>query len=136
MTYVSMKKAKDMHIESGRLKDWKEQKVRNLLFVGAVEVSKDQAMARIEVCMRCDHAKKVQPLPGMYLNGCGICGCPFATKPYFHSVQRALDRLGNPLTLDELVKMKIRGVEDTETEIITCPHPDGNKWGPIDETFK
>ena len=70
-------------------------------------------LERLKICGSCPYKGKVQPLPTMELDGCTLCGCPFETK----------------------AKMK----KDFSTEkgfyIITCPHPDGNKWEEVDKKF-
>lgn len=71
--------------------------------------------ARINVCMTlenggpCKFVGIVEPLPKLKTEGCQQCGCPFDTKPHM---------------------TKLLG------KVITCPHPEGNKWASIDKTFE
>jgi len=86
----------------------------SLVKAAGTVVSDEHGEARIERCKTlnggrpCQYAGIVEPLPAMKMEGCTLCGCPFATKP----------------------KMKtIAG------KTITCPHPAGNQWAEIDEKF-
>lgn len=79
--------------------------------LGGEQVSEAVYQARLEVCRGCDKAGTVYPLPGLKMQGCTICGCPFATKPRWEKYFSA-------------AKLRIITAE--------CPHPDGNKWLEIE----
>ena len=118
----------------GKLAKWAMAKIMEASFAGAVLVSKEQYDARLEICEGCPHKGKVEPLPKMLMDGCTLCGCPFATKPKYFSIPRAADKEGTPLSFEEIIALKISAKDKTH-EVITCPHPDGNKWADVDSTF-
>lgn len=121
---------------SGRLKEWRDEKFRMLLDTGSNRVTDEHAFARIEICISCEKYGIVEPLPGMIMHGCTLCGCPSATKPYFEYVMRTLDKGGEPLSLEEFFRIRLKPGIKTFKEEIKCPHPDGNKWADIDTIFK
>ena len=102
-------------------------------------VSKENKKARLEeACNGCEFKGIVQPEPYIKGQGCKKCGCPFATKAAMKSMERLLDGIPySKITPKEVaqVKAKLLAGQPTRTEIIICPHPDGNKWAPIDSKF-
>jgi hypothetical protein len=72
--------------------------------------------ARVKICRSCPHRGTVEPLPGLKMEGCAICGCPLSTKPFM------LTRPGIENGKPAMIK-------------ITCPHPEGNKWEGLDKEF-
>ena len=79
---------------------------------GGELVSSEQYRQRLEVCTKCPNAGDVTPLPGITVQGCTLCGCPFRTKLKTKTHLKKLKRV-----------------------ITKCPHPDGNKWETIDKIF-
>jgi len=83
--------------------------------VGAILVAGENAVERKEVCKKCTHATDLTGvIPMIKIMGCGICKCPFSTKPHFK----------------KHFSIKMGSVIKTE-----CPHPDGNKWEEVDRKF-
>lgn len=82
---------------------------------GAMFVSKGNARARVAICNGCEYAKDLaDKIPMVKIRGCGICGCPFSTKPKF--------AWHFSLSAGHLIKTE-------------CPHPDGNKWAEVDKVY-
>lgn len=63
----------------------------------------------------CRYAGTVTPLPLLKMDGCTVCGCPFATKPKTYSYF---------------------SMEEGKIILTTCPHPQGNMWAEIDKKWE
>lgn len=100
---------------ANRLKNFVANTLFETIKKGGKLVPVQQAEARIEVCRGCSLSGMVEPLPGLVVEGCTECGCPFATKPYmFNYLSPSQGKI----------------------VLIECPHPEGNKWEVIDQQFK
>ena len=85
-----------------------------MIRAGGQTTTDNHAQARIAVCEVCQHYGQVQPIPGLVMPGCLICGCPSLTKAHMK-------------TYFSISKLGLRVSE--------CPHPDGNKWQAVDQIF-
>ena len=119
--------------------DWTQKQLTKKVANGGKLVGDAQAKARKAVCATCPKAGKVKVPVGMFTieaDGCTECGCPFATKPHIDIIMRDASTEENaPLTAGELIKTAT-GLADKRPEKVICPHPDGNKWQPIDNIFQ
>lgn len=103
-----------MTVFKERLKKFKLEAFTAVVKASGKLTSKQHGDARINVCRTlqdgepCNFRGMVEPFPDLVLEGCLICGCPFATKPYM------IHGLGKK---------------------VECPHPEGNKWKEIDKQF-
>jgi hypothetical protein len=84
---------------------------------GGDTVSDEQAKARYNgACKGCPYAEMVYYTPYVQFERCQLCLCPLETK---------CKTLKN-ISVKKLFKMVTT----------SCPHPDGNKWQPIDQQFQ
>lgn len=94
-------------------------------------VTPEEEAFRINKCKGCEYNGIVEPVPGIKVEGCTKCQCPFGSKRKMKSIPRLKNKEDAPLTAMELIKIKVYGIFDKqrlETKIIKCSHPDGNKW--------
>lgn len=119
------------------IKKWIAKRFAEIIKKGGTLVSEEQAEARLNECSTCPHAGVVEPVPGLEMEGCTICTCPFATKAHMFDIFRSKDHEEH-LTFEEVAEIIAKGMtgQKLEKQIITCPHPDGNKWASIDNQFK
>ena len=121
------------------VKEFGFKKLFDFVKVGGKSVTPKQAEARKEICRKCPRFGIVQPVPGLKMEGCKICGCPSITKPHMKTIMRAIGKQNDPLSISEMLELKTKGLlknhKKTE-QIIKCPHPDGNKWELVDNNFK
>jgi len=97
-----------------------------------------QKKARKKICLGCDKLVVFRPVPNIKTKGCSGCGCVIDFKTAMKTIERLEKGLiGTPVTPAEAlqVKAKIKLKQRTYTELISCPHPDGNKWADIDKQF-
>lgn len=116
---------------SDRLKGFVMDNITSFIHAEGELVPEDIAEKRKSVCRSCPFVGIVEPLPGLKVEGCTICGCPLATKAHMKTMLRPKDKAGEPLSFDEIIEMKTNGLfnrKDFVNEKIVCPHPDGNKW--------
>jgi len=114
---------------------FKKNTLLKAVFAGVELAKREHGDARVKVCSECPLAGKVEVM-GINMDGCTECGCPFATKPYMLNIPRLKDKMDEPLSFDELIKLRTnKKSEDFEMVKITCPHPNGNKWSQVDNTF-
>lgn len=117
------------------LEEFVKSQFRDFVRSGGKPVDKDQAEARIQICKGCPMFGKVQPKEGLIMDGCTVCGCPSATKPYYETYFRIKGKERENLTLDELVQIKLGNKKNTIEIKSECPHVDGNKWAEVDKEF-
>lgn len=120
-----------MPIDSGNMiQKFALNKLMEFVFAGAVMAPKELGDKRVEICNKCKYKGIVEPLPLLKMPGCTICGCPFSTKPYLLEIPRVEDKLGEPLTLTEIIESKLSRSELVMEKII-CPHPNGDMWATL-----
>jgi len=118
-----------------KAKSWAARKILNAVLVGAKTVPLDQAEARKAICRKCPYIGTVEPVYGIAMEGCTICGCPLATKAHYLQIPRLAEHKGEPLSIDELLEMK-RASKDIELvlEDVICPD-EVNRWAAIDSSY-
>jgi hypothetical protein len=111
-------------------KTWAANRLAQLIIEGGEVVSIGNFEARKRICEGCELYGKVEPLPGIILDGCTKCGCPTATKAKLFSV--------NSEAVAAMINLAAKpGHEVIAGERIICPHPtEGNKWAQVDNKFQ
>ena len=120
------------------VKDYGFKKLFNFISVGGKAVTAEHAEARKEICIGCSNFGQVEPVPKLKMAGCKLCGCPSVTKPHMLTLPRLKDKQGQPLTISEMLQLKVAGKlrpEDLVDETIKCPDPEGNRWEQVDKNF-
>ncbi len=117
------------------LDEFVKKQFRDFVKCGGVPVSKENAEARINICKGCDKFGKVEPKKGLIMDGCTVCKCPTATKPYYKTYFRIKGKEREPLTMEELIQIKVGNKENTIEVVAECPHEQGNKWEQVDKQF-
>ena len=84
---------------------------------GAKLVTNDEFLRRKSICEKCPNFEKIT-VKGFKLLGCNICGCPLDSK----------GRIKSFMGDDEQLKIKNLVLGGEKEIVISCPHPDGNKW--------
>ena len=119
----------------GLAKKYAERVFRDFVRCGGVAAKKEHAEARIEICRACPMFGIVEPKEGVKMEGCTVCGCPAATKPWYLSYFRIRGKERKSLTVEELAQIKLGNRENVIEVKSECPHEEGNKWADLDKKF-
>ena len=99
-------------------------------------VSDEQYLERYKKCKGCKFSGSVQPLPGVVMEGCQKCGCPFITKLKMKTINRKAEDLGTPLNVKEVLTHRFSG-ESLVPEVVRCSnYAEGDFWSDVEYKFE
>lgn len=104
--------------------------LQSLINEGGEAVEIEEYNKRKAICLKCSFYGEVKidlPTMTLKLDGCTICGCPTATKAKLKTIKRLSNKKEEPITGSELIQ-KALNMGEFELVLITCPHPEGDKW--------
>ncbi len=108
--------------------------------IGSTIVETEHQKERQNVCYTrnngnpCEHLTEVSPLPGLNVDGCGVCKCPILTLSAIWDKYREENKIGEPLTAIEIYQsVKRKNTDGLIKDRITCKK---KFWQEIDENYK
>lgn len=113
MTQQEIVQTIELEQADGNLHKYLADLVNTGLQFGGEKVEQQQYLDRLGICSGCEKAGTVK-VGGFEFIGCQVCGCPFATKPYWKKYFSFI---------------KLRIVKSR------CPHEIGNKWEQVDKKY-